>query len=435
LVQQRRYHYRLDGYVTAIEDHLAGARYFDLDPVGRVTAVERGGSAERYAYDNAGNVSSAAWPAQDTDAQGIREYSGTLLEKAGNVRYIHDAQGRVVLRQKKRLSAKPATWRYEWDADDRLVAAVTPDGRHWRYRYDPLGRRIAKQRIAADGTGVAEQVDFTWDGTVLAEQTHSSGRATTWEFQPNGIHPLTQVERVSVRDARQEWVDEQFYSIVTDLVGSPSELVDQEGNLAWRAERTLWGQALAQIFNTADTPLHFPGQYHDVETGLNYNYHRYYDPEIGRYATNDPLGLTPGPNPKSYVHNPITWLDPLGLTPAPAGGCGPGGSNENRFPQTSDEMTERLGVPPTKVSTTPDGTPRVVWEPSDHIRIRMESHPEGLSPGDPGYNPRHHGVHYHVIVRDDPGLSFNNSNNTRYVLPPGYTPGSGKAFIPGEEFP
>ncbi len=44
------------------------------------------------------------------------------------MRYEHDAQGRVVLRQQKRLSHKPNTWRYYWDADDRLVGCLTPDG-------------------------------------------------------------------------------------------------------------------------------------------------------------------------------------------------------------------------------------------------------------------------------------------------------------------
>jgi RHS repeat-associated protein len=65
------------------------------------------------------------------------------------------------------------------------------------------------------------------------------------------------------------------------------------------------------------TPLRFPGQYADPETGLNYNFHRHYDPEAGRYASADPLGLAAGPNPHRYVHNPWELIDPLGLM-----GCG-----------------------------------------------------------------------------------------------------------------
>ncbi|MEU9181998.1 hypothetical protein AB0C90_35230 [Streptomyces sp. NPDC048550] len=64
----------------------------------------------------------------DSSATGPRTYAGTRLTRASSVRYEHDAYGRVVLRQKQRLSRKPDTWRYEWDVEDRLVAVTTPDG-------------------------------------------------------------------------------------------------------------------------------------------------------------------------------------------------------------------------------------------------------------------------------------------------------------------
>lgn len=154
---------------------------------------------------------------------------------------------------------------------------------------------------------------FTWDGTNLVEQEHSGGRALTWDVDPQTFRPLTQVERVAA--ASQEWVDEQFYSIITDQIGTPTELVDHTGELAWHAQTTLWGQAMHRLTERASTPLRFPGQYFDAETGPHYNYFRYYDPETGRYASADPLGLAPAPNPHSYVDNPAIWMDPLGLTP------------------------------------------------------------------------------------------------------------------------
>jgi RHS repeat-associated protein len=314
LVQQRRYHYRADNYPSAIEDRLSGVRRFDLDAAGRVTAVEAAGWREHYAYDGSGNLVSAFWPAAhaaEPGARGAREYAGTLLRSAGDVRYQHDRQGRVVMRQRKRLSRKPDTWHYAWDADDRLVGVVTPDGARWRYRYDALGRRIAKQRLGP-GDSVVEQITFSWEGTQLAEQVHSSGRATTWNFDGN-YRPVTQLERVAPRDAQQGWIDAQFFSIVTDLIGTPTELVDPEGNLAWQAQTTLWGLTVGRLSQRADTALRFPGQYHDPETGLNYNYFRYYDPENGRYESSDPLGLRPSINPYGYVPNPHRMMDPVGL--------------------------------------------------------------------------------------------------------------------------
>jgi RHS repeat-associated protein len=55
------------------------------------------------------------------------------------------------------------------------------------------------------------------------------------------------------------------------------------------------------------------GQHYDEESGLHYNRHRYYDPTLGRYITQDPIGLLGGWNLYRYTNNPIRFIDPLGL--------------------------------------------------------------------------------------------------------------------------
>jgi RHS repeat-associated protein len=112
----------------------------------------------------------------------------------------------------------------------------------------------------------------------------------------------------------QREIDQRFFVIVTDLVGTTKELVDESGAIAWRTRTTLWGTTTWPKTATAHTPLRFPGQYHDLESGLHYNLNRHYDPECARYTTPDPLGLAPALNPVTYVHNPCTWSGPLGLT-------------------------------------------------------------------------------------------------------------------------
>ena len=62
-------------------------------------------------------------------------------------------------------------------------------------------------------------------------------------------------------------------------------------------------------------PWRYPGQYEDSETGLYYNRFRYYDPEQGRYLSQDPIGLEGGLAQYGYVHDPSGWVDPFGLKP------------------------------------------------------------------------------------------------------------------------
>ncbi|WP_059011874.1 putative T7SS-secreted protein [Streptomyces specialis] len=305
-LHHRTYTYRPDGHLIAQDN-----RTFDLDAVGRVTGVHADGWAETYAYDAAGNQTSASWPTDHPGAAatGDRAYTGTRLLRAGRMRYAYDDAGRVVLRQKTRLSRKPDTWRYEWDAEDRLTAVTTPDGTRWRYLYDPLGRRTAKQRLTPDGSSVAEEIRFGWDGTTLIEQTITSADlphlvTLTWDHR--GRSPLAQTERLLTADADQSLVDERFFAIATDLIGTPTEPIDETGNLAWHTRATLWGTTTWARTSTAYTPLRFPGQYHDPETGLHYNLNRHYDPETARYLTPDPLGPTATTTPKQPATRPPT---------------------------------------------------------------------------------------------------------------------------------
>jgi len=178
-----------------------------------------------------------------------------------------------------------------------------------------MGRRSAKQRLNSAGE-VVEQTEFTWDGTTLIEQRTAAGSraraiAMTWEH--SGLVPIAQAEKALDGEAT---TDARFFAIVTDLIGTPTELVSADGALAWRTRSTLWGTTAVSRDATAYTPLRHPGQYADAETGLNYNLHRHYDPAVARYTSADPLGLEPAPNPVAWVINPYAWIDPHGLSPA-----------------------------------------------------------------------------------------------------------------------
>ncbi|WP_330342600.1 RHS repeat-associated core domain-containing protein [Streptomyces sp. NBC_00557] len=313
-IRDRHFSYRADGMLTGITDLATGrTTQFQLDPMGRPLTVASGShQTEAYRYDSAGNQTFADWPAGPAapDAAGERALERTMMLAAGRTTYRYDEAGRVVERRKKRLSHKPDIWRYTWDPEGRLTTCTTPDGTVWQYRYDPLGRRTAKCRLTAEGQ-VAEEIHFSWDGTRLAEEANiSTGTLVSWEY--DGYRPVTQYER---KPRTQDEFDTRFFAIVTDLIGTPTELVDEQGRVAWQTRTTVWGTTAWNTNATAYTPLRFPGQYADPETGLHYNYFRHYDPETARYTSPDPLGLVPAPNPLAYVANPHEQFDPLGLTP------------------------------------------------------------------------------------------------------------------------
>ncbi|MFF7606103.1 RHS repeat-associated core domain-containing protein [Streptomyces parvulus] len=314
----RRYHYRADDHPVEVVDSVSGRRQFDLDAQSRVTAVRAQSWTEEYAYDAAGDLIHADWPSPATGddahaAAGDRDQGPLGVRVAGRTTYEYDAQGRITRRRTRLLSGGSRVWEYGWGDQDQLREVVTPDGSCWRYLYDGFGRRIGKILMGDEGAPSA-RIDFTWDGTELAEQTSTlEERAVTWDWSPYTGEPLAQSERRFTAATSQDDIDTRFYAIITDLIGAPTELVGPDGEIEWRLRTTLWGVPTVGSGGRVDCPLRFPGQYHDSESGLHYNYFRYYDPGLGRFCSLDPLGLGGGPNPAWYAPNPTVWIDPFGL--------------------------------------------------------------------------------------------------------------------------
>nr|WP_276584081.1 RHS repeat-associated core domain-containing protein [Pseudomonas sp. RIT-PI-AD] len=107
----------------------------------------------------------------------------------------------------------------------------------------------------------------------------------------------------------------------TDHLGTPLRLSDDQGRLLWRATPDDWAAVRDQQGDT-DQPIRFQGQYHDEESGLYYNRYRYYAPELGRYVSQDPIGLLGGANIYAYPLNPQLFIDQLGLDKTTWGGKG-----------------------------------------------------------------------------------------------------------------
>lgn len=209
-----------------------------------------------------------------------------------------------------------------------------------RYAYDPLGRRILK-------ASEEHKTTFYWLGdSLLKEQSESLSQgkhSTTYLFEPeqgNGesFKPVAVVKTQGSHSTEDNTANSakqraQIYHIHTDHLGTPQEVTDHDGNLVWAPQFKVYGRvykkhlslvsgnnALKPVEAFEESPdqdfelnLRFQGQYHDAETGLHYNRHRYYDPDCGQFISQDPIGLLGGLHNYQYVTNPVGWVDPLGL--------------------------------------------------------------------------------------------------------------------------
>ncbi|EHR71796.1 RHS repeat-associated core domain protein [Burkholderiales bacterium JOSHI_001] len=295
LVLARAYGHDTAGRLAAVEDFRAGRTDYHYDPADRLLQVD-GAVPERFVHDPANNLVGLA------DSRGGQpgRVEANRLRLLGDRHYDYDGAGNRV--QQRRGTGGQQVTRYHYDGSNRLVQVDTPQGSS-HYRYDPLGRRIAK--LTPEG-----ETRFLYDGARLLCETGPQ-RDSVYLYEPEGFRPLARCDR-------QAGVKQLLYYHL-DHLGTPREMTDAQGRVVWSARYRAYGALALADVTLVDNPLRFQGQYHDVETGLHYNLHRYYDPECGSFIHQDPIGLAGGENLYRYAANPVGWVDPLGLT-----ACGEG---------------------------------------------------------------------------------------------------------------
>ena len=139
------------------------------------------------------------------------------------------------------------------------------------------------------------------------------------EFDVSGNPLRTYVWRDEVPvSIIQHGTPEKAWYLEVDHLNTPLAARDQTGKVIWQWASDAFGSVLPNEDPDGDGQkttinLRFPGQYYDKESGLHYNHRRYYDPELGRYLSPDPIGLAGGGNLYAYVGgNPISYVDPTG---------------------------------------------------------------------------------------------------------------------------
>jgi len=152
------------------------------------------------------------------------------------------------------------------------------------FKYDPFGRRIYKS--SSSGTSV-----FAYDGDNLIEETNSSGAVVArYEDTQNIDEPLAML-----RSAATSY----FHA---DGLGSISSLSNAAGSIANTYTYDSFGKLTASTGSLVN-PFQYTARESDPETGLYYYCARYYDPNAGRFLSEDPLGSGGGINFYGYAGN------------------------------------------------------------------------------------------------------------------------------------
>jgi RHS repeat-associated protein len=278
-------------------------RQYNTD--GQLTTVDSAGQLT-YTYNLDGSIASRSDATHGPDsttpgltALAVSTTSNRLTSASGVLTrtYNYDTAGNIV---------SDGTQAYTY-SDAGRMATVGSGSVMTSYLYNAMGQRVRKANSTAT-------TYFAYDeaGQLLGEydQTGALIQELVW---------FDNIPVASIR-ANENGQGVGVFYIHTDHLNAPTKLTRSTDNaIVWRWDHDPYGNGVPNedpdgngLFVSFN--LRFPGQYADSETGLLYNWNRYYDPQSGRYITSDPIGLGGGINTYAYVGgNPISFYDPIGL--------------------------------------------------------------------------------------------------------------------------
>jgi RHS repeat-associated protein len=296
------------GNRTAKTDQFAAVTStYGYDAIYQLLSSTQGGTtAESYSYDLVGNRLSSL---------GVSSYtnnSSNELIATSSASYTYDYNGNTTSK-----ADTTGTTNYSWDFENRLTQVIlSGTSGTLTFKYDPFGRRIYKQ--SPNATSI-----FAYDGENLIETVNVAGSTVArYAEGPSVDEPL----------ALQRGTTTNYYD--ADGLGSVTSLTATNGSIAQSYTYDAFGNTTNSTGSVTNF-LRYTAREFDTETSLYYYRARYFDPNIGRFLSEDPIGLSGGLNLYRYAFNsPIVNTDPSGLCPPKKKGC------DAAFP--SDPTTAKL---------------------------------------------------------------------------------------------
>jgi RHS repeat-associated protein len=282
-----------------------------------------------YLYDAAGNLTEVRENGTPTES-----YTFDAANQITNAGYAYDQNGNLT---------SDGTYAYTYDAEDRLVQVTDALGTVASMTYDFAGRRASL--TTASGTTY-----FHYSGDLLIAESDSTGTLTAaYAYGDGGLLSMTR--------------NGATYFYQTNGHGDVVSLTDATGTIVNTYSYDPWGRVLSAT-ETVENPFRYAGYYFDSSTGLYYLWHRYYDPELRRFLTKDPVSgsviETQSLNPYLYVvDNPMKFVDPWGLEPGDYMGPYPGYDPSWELPSLPNQ---RDPGNPTRVFSDPSQGPDYRWQ-------------------------------------------------------------------------
>ena len=279
---------KMDNILSKQTEH--GDYSYTYDPLYQLKTADNAVlDDEEYAYDKVGNRLtsegvSGNWTYNDNNE--LLSYGGYTSD--------YDANGNMI-----RKSGNGEVFNYIYNVENRLVRVEKGDGSVvGEYYYDPFGRRLWK-----DADGVKTFFLYADEGLV-GEYDENGAVIKTYGYKPNSVWTT---DPVFMKQGSEHY----FYQ--NDHLGTPVQMTDMNGGVVWSVRYDAFGVAEVEGASAVMNNLRLPGQYFDGESGLHYNWYRYYNSDVGRYIRIDPIGFDGGINLFSYTYNnPIVFLDPDG---------------------------------------------------------------------------------------------------------------------------
>ena len=299
LIEKWTYTYTDVLNVATMTDGASRVTTYQYDALDRLTQADHPAmpapldslpDVENFTYDGVGNRTMSGY-AHDANHR--------MRESPGHT-YDYDEDGNLVTRDPN----APGQVSNAWTMSNWLMSAAT-SGSSSSSVYDPLGRRIAT-------TTGGVTTWYVWNGMDLAADHDGSGGRKTRYAYAIGPSPTIQATGPALSG------DERAL-VLADAIGVPRQATRYTGTTVWRAVHAAFGKSAIDADPDADLTqtvvVHrFPGQTVSTSSDTIYNTRRYYDPETGRYLSEDPMRSTSGWSRYAYANaSPMRFSDPLGL--------------------------------------------------------------------------------------------------------------------------